>query len=77
MPEDSVIITGSGSVSVELPAGYAAELPEGDAVETVTKGRKHFHDPKAYLVRLKINGNNVRNLNKHDVVEIVTSDGTP
>ena len=69
MPEDSVIITGSGSVSVDLPEGYTGE--------TGTKGRKKFHDAKANLVRVEVNGVKIKDLGKHDVVKVVTDDGTP
>ena len=66
MPEDSVIITGSGSVSVDMSDAYAGETGE--------KGRKKFHDGKMYLKGLKVNDEKVRPLGTHDRVEIITTD---
>ena len=66
MPEDSVIITGSGSVSVDLPEAYSGI--------TSGPGRKKFHDDKMYLKGLKVNDEEIRPLGKHDKVVIITTD---
>ena len=66
MVDEPIIITG-GSVSVDLSDKFKDNGHGG--------GRKKYKNPDGRLLRIKVNGVTVRELDPGDTVEIVCDDG--